>query len=303
VIVTPEPVRALGGEMDQIDDRRDLEIRSPFDGSTQHAVLSLPAGSARAALPLVIAPHPFTWSVEDDYHGGCAGLKASGHAGWLGVPTGQGVAVLQPDGHHRVVPGCSMGYEGVLADVPAWISAALEVAQIDRSRVYGCGLSMGGLESVLAAAAHPGLFAAVFAFNPVIDPAAWAEDMATTANPELRGEGIDRLIAEEVGGTPAEVPDAYDRRNVFGRLEALLGLPVSIWWSELDLVVPRQAERHGKRLYDELKRLDGTTPVTEYNHTRRYALSDPPRDDERWGLHETADYAFATRWLLLHRRT
>jgi hypothetical protein len=84
-------------------------------------------------------------------------------------------------------------------------------------------------------------------------------------------------------------------------LESLVAIPIAIWWSHVDLVVPRQAEAHGKRLYDELKRLDPTAPVTEYDHTARYGLPAMPTDDQRWGIHETSDYRFAAHWLLLHR--
>jgi pimeloyl-ACP methyl ester carboxylesterase len=284
------------------DRRRWLEIRSPFDGSAQRALLSLPGTPATGPLPLVLAPHPFGWSVEEDYHGGCVGLKAAGHRGWLGVPTEAGVAVLQPEGHHRAVARCSMGYEGVWRDVPGWLAAVEAIVELDRSRVYACGLSMGGQESLLMAGHHPDLFAAAFVFNPVVDPAAWQEDLAWTTNAELRAEGSDRLIVEEVGESPVVGTGAYQVRDPFSLLDALLAIPLTIWWSHLDLIVPRQAERHGKRLYDELKRLDPDAPVSEYNHTARYRLSDPPTDDERWGIHETADYAFATRWLLLHAR-
>jgi hypothetical protein len=161
---------------------------------------------------------------------------------------------------------------------------------------------MGGLESLLMAGTYPEQFAAAFVFNPVVDLAVWHEDLAGTTNRELRAEASDRLIADEVGGTPGEVPERYEQRTAFAVLDGLRHVPLSIWWSHLDLVVPRQAERHGKRLYDELKRIDPTTPVTEYDHTARFALSEPPTDDERWAIHETADYRFATHWLLLHRR-
>jgi pimeloyl-ACP methyl ester carboxylesterase len=221
------------------------------------------------------------------------------------VPAELGVAVLQPEGHHRAVERCSMGYEGVWRDVPAWIDAAEDIVAVDRARIYACGLSMGGQESLLMAARNPEAFAAVFAFNPVVDAAAWYEDLVRTPSAELRAEGSEARIADEVGGTPAEVPDAYAVRSVLGApgfLDALRPVPIKFWWSHLDLVVPRQAECHGKRLYDELKRLDPDAPVGEYNHTARYALSDPPTDDERWAIHETADYRFATEWLLLHRR-
>jgi dipeptidyl aminopeptidase/acylaminoacyl peptidase len=286
------------------DESIGLEIRSPLDGSTQRATLRLPARAERGAanaLPLILAPHAFGWTVEDDYHGGCVGLKAPGHPGWLDVAADLDVAILQPEGHHRVVEWCSMGYEGVVRDIPAWVDAAERMVGVDRDRIYACGLSMGGLESLLIAGTYPDVVAAAFAFNPVVDAAAWYEDLLRTTNDELRAEGGAGTIAREVGGTPGEVPDAYAARSAFGVLDGLRHVPVAIWWSHLDLVVPRQAERHGKRLYDELKRLEPTAPVTEYDHTDLHRLPASPSDDQRWGVHETADYRFAATWLLLHR--
>ncbi len=286
--------------MTRIDDRRRLDIRSPHDGSIQFGMLSLPRDSRSRPLALVIAPHPFGWSVEEDYHGGCAGLKAASHRGWLGIPSEMGIAVLQPEGHHRVVDRCSMGYEGVVRDLPKWIEAVDDVVQVDESRIYACGLSMGGQESLLLAGSYPQIIAAAFAFNPVVDAAAWQRDLARTTVSDLRAEGSDALIVTEVGGTPDEIPDAYTHRSALNVTDGLQRVPLAIWWSWLDVVVPRQVECHGKRLYDELKRLDPTAPVTEYDHTVLHALSDPPTDDERWAIHETADYALATRWLMLH---
>lgn len=288
--------------MSRPDRAVDLEIRSPHDGSLQRAVLRLPRRAPRGPLPLIIAPHPFSWSVDDDYFGGCPGLKAPRHLGWRGVPSELGVAVLQPFGHHRAIEWGSMGYAGVIRDVPAWIQAVDDTVGIDPDRVYACGLSMGGLESLLAAAHHPRLFAAVFAFNPVVDARAWYEDLARTGSAELRAEGSDMLLAREVGGLPDEIPQAWTERSVFGVIDGLRAMPTTIWWSRLDLVVPRQAERHGKHLYDELKRRYPAAPVSEYDHTSRYGFSEPLTHDERWAIHESSDYAFATRWLLLHRR-
>jgi pimeloyl-ACP methyl ester carboxylesterase len=285
------------------DESQALEIRSPHDGTTQRAVLRIPRALQMEPLPLIIAPHPFGWSVEEDYSGGCQGLKADEHRGWRGVPSDWGIAVLQPEGHHRSVPGCSMGYEGVVSDAPAWIDAVDEAVRVDRDRVYACGLSMGALEALLMAGRAPDVFAAVFAFNPVADTRAWYEDLARATNLELRAEGSDRLIVQEVGGLPHEVPEAYEARSAFAVLDGLRRVPITIWWSHLDLVVPRQTECHGKHLYDELKRLDTTAPVSEYNHSARYGLPMVPTDDQRWAVHETSDYRFAAHWLLLHRRS
>lgn len=280
-----------------------LEIRSRFDGSLHTAALRLPRDRAADPLPLIYAPHPFGWTIDEDYHGGCTGLKAAGHAGWMDVASNLGVAVLQPAGHHRVVPNCSLGYEGTVLDVPQWIEAAGTSVRVDPDRVYACGLSMGGQESLLALGRHPGLFAAAFVFNPVVDVAAWQEDLTRTPIADLRAEGAARHIVEEVGGFPADVPERYRERSPLDLLLELGHVPLAIWWSTVDAVVPRQVECHGKRLYDALKGADAAAPVTEYEHSHRYGFGPSPTDEQRWAIHETAEYAFAARWLLLHRRT
>jgi pimeloyl-ACP methyl ester carboxylesterase len=274
------------------DVSRPLEILSVLDGTRQHAVLRTPATTSRSALPLVLAPHPFGWSIDEDYNGGCADMKTP-HRGWLGIASEFEVAVVQPAGHHRMVEGCSMGYEGVVSDVHSWIDAVESVSRVDRRRIYACGLSMGGLESLLVAGGHPGLFAATFVFNPIVDPASWYED-------QLASESVDQRLIDEIGGTPSDVPAAYARRSAFSVLPGLRSLPMMIWWSSLDGIVPRQIERHGKRLYDELKRLDVATPASEYEHSSHLGRSETLTTDERSAIHETSDYEFATRWLMLH---
>jgi hypothetical protein len=107
---------------------------------------------------------------------------------------------------------------------------------------------------------------------------------------------------DEIGGRPDEIPDEYAKRSVFSVLPGLTGIPIAIFWSRLDIVAPRQESCHGKHLYDELKSINPHAPVTEYDWT---AVFDPAlgRDDfGRWAIHESADYALAVRWLLLHRR-
>lgn len=195
-----------------------------------------------------------------------------------------------------------MGYEGVIVDAPLWVEAVDREVGVDHDRVYTCGLSMGALEALLVAGTYPDMIAAAFAFNPVADTRAWLEDLTSATNEDIRSEGSDQMIAREVGGLPDEVPEAYARRSAFAVLDGLRSVPLTIWWSHLDLVVPRQAECHGKRLYDELKRLDPTAPVSEYDQTLRFGLPTEPTDDQRWAIHESADYRFAAAWLLLHRR-
>jgi len=239
--------------------------------------------------------------VDEDYSGGCHDLKAHRHAGWQGVPTNLEVAVLQPHGHHRAIAGCSLGYEGVVRDIPTWLDSADSCVSIDRERVYACGLSMGGLESLLAVGHYPDVFAAAFVFNPVVDVARWHEDLASGRLAALGSDGGAIAIVDEVGGLPSEVPERYRERTPTHLLSGLAEVPLTIWWSRADSVVPRQTEYHGKHLYDALKHRHPNAPVSEYDHTARYGYGDRPSVLEGWAIHETSEYEFAMRWLLLHR--
>ena len=286
-----------------MDRTANIEIRSQFDGSTQLAALRLPAKQPTEPIPLIYAPHPFGWTVDEDYFGGCPDLRAGDHDGWRGVASELAVAILQPTGHARRVDGCSLGYEATIRDVPELIASVRECAPVDSRRIYACGLSMGGQEALLAAGTYPGVFAATFAFNPVVDVAAWWRDLTRTADGDLRAERNDALISEEVGGTPEEVPELYRQRSPLRLMEGLSRVPLSIWWSTHDLVVPHQVEHHGKRLYDLIKSMGAANPVTEYDQSLMAGIGPNPTDRDRWAVHETADYAFAARWLLLHRNS
>lgn len=276
-----------------------LRMPSPFDGS-EH-VLLVEAPTAVGPRPLIISPHPCTWTAEENYGTGPAGIKWT-HPGWAGVAERYGAIVVCPAGHGRRSATVSMGWEGQIADLAAIPDfLASQGFQIDRHRVYACGLSMGGLESLLLAAFHPHLLAAVFAFNPVVDPVAWYEDLRDNAPPDLRLERIDHQIALEIGGTPEEQPAAWGRRNPLRHVDALTTTPIMLYWSDRDAVVPRQRTHHAVALYRRVKALDPNAPIAEYNHTRSHGLAEfTPEID--WGLHEFADYDLATRWLISHRR-
>jgi dipeptidyl aminopeptidase/acylaminoacyl peptidase len=160
---------------------------------------------------------------------------------------------------------------------------------------------MGGLEALVAAGSNPDLFAAVVAFNPIIDLAAWQKALASTDVNELRSFGTAERIVEEVGVHPAESPESYSERSATSYLDGLCRVPTMLFWSAADLVVPQQATEHAYRLYCELKARGISTPVSEYEHSACHGV--PATSDlVRWQLHEWCDYELALAWLLRHRR-
>ena len=277
-----------------------LEVVSPHDGSARRAYLRLPVQPSAAPLPLVLAPHPFGWRAEEDYAGGMPGLKRGMHRGWHGIANRYGVAVLQPMGHARELENVSLGYAGQIIDFQVLIEAAAVHFSVDRQRIYAVGLSMGGQEALLLAARYPTI-AAVFTFNPIVDLAAWHDDLLVSALPAIKEYRTAENIRLEVGGSPTEVPDAYLERSPSSAPGALVGTPVAMWWSAWDSVVTGGVQRQAFRLYQRVKSLDATAPITEYEHTLIHGKRPPLTLDEGWAVHEYADYELALSWCLQHR--
>jgi pimeloyl-ACP methyl ester carboxylesterase len=211
------------------------------------------------------------------------------------------VIIAMPHGHHHHEDLCSLAGPAQIADLVFLIDGLAEFGfEVDPRKVYACGLSMGGLESLVLAGKHPDRITAAVAFNPIVDLAAWHDDLAASDVPEIREYNTAARIAREVGGTPAEAPAAYAQRSATNFAEGLAQVPTMIFWSEHDLIVPRQVTHHTYLLYRQVKELDVNAPFSEYNHTRMHG---PLELDQatRWQLHEWCDYDLALRWLLCHR--
>jgi hypothetical protein len=252
--------------------------------------------------PLLIAPHPITWTPAQDYHEGIDGLMRGYHRGYYGLAEKYGVIIAMPHGHPHKEELCSLAGPEQMMDMVYLIDGLIDYGYlVDRKRVYACGLSMGGQEALVAAGKNPDSFAAVCAFNPIVDLAAWYEDLATSDVPEIKEYDTALRIANEVGGLPEEVPARYAERSATNYILGLSQVPTLIFWSEQDLIVPRQTTHHSYLLYRQTKHLNVTCPIAEYNHTR---IHGPLEFDlrTRWQLHEWCDYDLALRWLLCHRK-
>lgn len=284
--------------------RQTITFPSPADGSTRRMDVYSPAESADDPLPVVVAPHPITWTAAQDYHGGLPGLQRGYHWGWWGLADRYRVIIAMPHGHHRRVELCSLASPEQIEDLAGVVSVLRAHGYApDERKVYACGLSMGGQEALVAAGRYPEAFTAVVAFNPIVDLAAWQQDLARSPVPEIREYGTARKIVEEVGGLPEEVPHAYAERSVTPLVEGLSRVPALLFWSDLDLIVPRQATHHAYAVYQAAKKRSVTVPIAEYEHTAShgYSLTEASMT-VRWQLHEWCDYELALQWLLRHQK-
>jgi pimeloyl-ACP methyl ester carboxylesterase len=282
--------------------KQTIELKSPSDGCLVKVDVYSPSAAGGQPLPLLLAPHAITWTAAEDYHGGLQGLMRKYHPGYYGLPERHGVLIAMPHGHHHREDLCSLAGPEQIADMECLIDALGDYSySVDPHRVYACGLSMGAQEALVLAGKFPNRLGAVVAFNPIVDLAAWHEELATSEVPEIREYNTAQRIANEVGGLPSEVPEAYAVRSASHYVGGLSQVPTLILWSEQDLVVPRQITHHSIPLYRRVKAMSVNSPMAEYNHT---SIHGPLVFDQltRWQLHEWCDYDLALRWLLVHRK-
>jgi pimeloyl-ACP methyl ester carboxylesterase len=209
-------------------------------GSLRHAVVLYPASyraAGTSALPLVISPHG-------------RGLDGAKNAKlWGNLPAIGNFVVVNPDGQGDHLDSLSWGAPGQIDDLarmPRLVQAAPPWLRIDEHRIYAVGGSMGGQETLLLAARHPGLLAGAVAIDPVADLA-----HQYARYPRLRclgackqacgnlGLALQAMARQETGGTPAEVPAAYAARSplTYAKVLATLRIPLQIWWSRNDRIV------------------------------------------------------------------
>lgn len=212
----------------------------------------VPAGPVRG---LCVLFHPFGFEPLGVLEGVPAGdLLVRPLDGFAAAAGSLGFATLAPRGRGRRLDLVSLAWEDHLE--AAWNASRGLADAIGTDHITAGGLSMGGLEALVLAGLHPEGIRAVWATNPVIDLARWCVDIAEgRASPTMAG--ADDLIRTEVGGTPTDVADEYDRRSPLRYASALATLPVRLTWSPRDTIIPDQRGAHAHRLADALRARGG----------------------------------------------
>lgn len=281
---------------------RELRFLSESDGTEQTVDLYLPLERTNQRIGLLIAPHPMTWTAREDYSGGLPDLKRKFHRGYHGLASKYGIAIAMPHGHHRKSQNASLAFPPQIDDLASVPRIVNETGiLVDESRVYACGLSMGGQEALVLAGRYPQLLAAVVAFSPIVDLVAWHDDMESSVLPEIMQYGTTSNIENEVGGKPSEARAEYEERSPIKYLAGISHVPALLFWSDKEAVVPRQLTHHSYRLYKEIKATNPSSPIVEYNHTFIHGV-DTFTAEAMWMLHEWCDYEWAVQWLIQHAK-
>jgi poly(3-hydroxybutyrate) depolymerase len=221
-------------------------------GDERKAYLVLPAWydeRTHPAIPVVISPHGR--GVDGAYN-----LRF-----WGDLPARGSFAVISPDGQGRRLPLYSWGYAGQIDDLarmPALARTAFPWLTLDLRRIFTLGDSMGGQEVLLLATRHDLRLAGVAAFDAATDMAARYRAFFVTPGEHA----LPALARAEIGGTPAQLPDAYRGRSPIYSVKAIArsGIPLQLWWSRRDRVVTDQRRESG-RFYRRLRAAAPGAPV------------------------------------------
>lgn len=155
-------------------DVREVRYTSSGDRTLQPALFWTPKGIA-GKRPLLVGLH--TWS----YHYRQTGSSLP----YLRWCQQQGWIFIHPNfrGPNRTRE--ALGSDLAVADVASAVEYAKSQAPVDKERIYLIGASGGGHMALLMAGRHPGIWAGVSAWVPIVDVAAWYREC--TENPQFIG--------------------------------------------------------------------------------------------------------------------
>lgn len=187
-----------------------VEVISSKDNTPQKAIFYNPENPENKPLPLLVALH--TWSFG--YQQGVDYVGQARKRGWV---------MIAPDfrGPNRRPEACASAL--AVQDVLDAVEYAKQKAHVDESRIYVVGASGGGHMSLVMAARAPQVWAAVSAWVPISDLAAWhAQNLP-------KGGNYSKMLEKVCGGAPGpETSKEYAERSSVPFLAAAAGLPLDI---------------------------------------------------------------------------
>jgi predicted peptidase len=285
--------------MNFIDNLRTLNFISDYDNSERGLLISFPLNFNKdKQYPLIISPHPFGWSNFENFYGGTADLLYA-FKGWTGISERYKIIIALPSGHGRFHEKISLAWEAQIEDLIS-IPEILNNAniKINKDKMFICGLSMGGMETLTTLGKYPNILKAGFCFNAIADLNAWYNDVKQgNTDQKLVDMDILSLVNEELGGTPEELQEEYIKRSAVSYIDNLTEANLMIYWSSKESVVPNQENSQGKKLYDLIKLRNPNAKTYEHDHTYDHGF-DKFGNDERMKCHEYSDFNLATKWFL-----
>jgi len=221
------------------------------DGRERRAVLLHPGGDA--PVPLVVSPTPMGFTATAILFGSAAGRRtALDFPGLWPTALDRGVAVLSLESFGARLPAASLAWPAHIAAYGTAIETARTMVPIDGARIVACGISMGGLESLVLAGRLSPLIRAVAIQNAPFD---------LVALHDATDDGTRERLEIEVGGDPVSAHRSYLERGAAQYLDELAAIGVHIRLNDTDGVVA--AKTQGRVLAAMLTAAGGLVEVCE----------------------------------------
>jgi poly(3-hydroxybutyrate) depolymerase len=265
-ISPPQLSSELGATASWIDY---VDLNSSYDGEEHRVWYQVPdVYTPTSAFPLLVGMHGWGgtgWDMIYELMG-----AAVNERGWLFVaPNTHGRYYL--DGKR------SLAWPGAQHDIVDAIEYMRSNYNVDASRIYIAGPSMGGQATTVMAAKYPDVFAAAAAWSGFTDLADWYNELDDLGKPGLTDSirwEIDPGCRNqpEPCGAPSEEPFEYQRRSAIMMPQNSRLPPLHMWHNEADILVP---VHHSPDLADAINGWNPPIPVTvttvitydgDYNH-------------------------------------
>lgn len=249
----------VGGDI-SVPQVRVITYTSTYDGKPRTATLQVPLGyDPTIPVPLLVSLYGLGETMTDGWKR--YALEANAR-GWLLVVPDQRQNTISPAVRQDII------------DAVEWVK---NYYNVDSSRIYLAGVSMGGNKALVMAAQYPHVFAAVVAHRPITNLSQWYYETTSFRKGWLEAE---------LGGKPNEVPFEYQRRSPYSQVQNLRHVPVALTHGTLDTVVP---VTHSISMYEAMV-ADGAEQVVFYTYEGGHSDDGPYNSD--WTL------SFLSPWQL-----
>lgn len=174
--------------------------------------------------------------------------------GWL-------LAAPEMHGNYYINTGqYALAWPGAQHDIIDTIEYMMSEYEVDPSRVYIVGGSMGGQTAAMMVAKHPDVFAAAVPWKPLTDLTDWYYELGSLGDPYNTRPKIRRETEGTYNGaTPSEAPFEYQRRSPIEMPQNSRLTPVKMWHDVDDIYVDIH---HSRDLRNDINSWTPPTPVT-----------------------------------------
>jgi len=169
----------------------------------------------------------------------------------------------------------ALAYVGAQHDIVDTVEYMMSEYEVDPSRIYVAGGSMGGQTTAMMGAKYPDVFASAVPWKPFTDLTDWYYEVKNDLDDPYNTLTI---IERETGGVPSEVPFEYERRSPMEMPQNSRLMPIKMWHDVDDKLVPIH---HSRDLKDAINdNWSPPTPVTLIEVPSDYIDCDPDSEGD-----------------------